>query len=257
MNDYTSIADLYDLYVTDTRDHRFWTRWAARAAGPVLELTAGTGRATAALHAGATHPLVALDLSAAMLRRLAGRFAEARPPVGAVSGDLTALPFRPACYDLAVIPFNSLGELVEPPQRAVALRELRRVLAPGGRAIVTLHNPTQRRRTLDGEVRRLGPFPAGDRRLEVLVRGRLIDADLAISEQTYRVLGPDDNLVEERRLSIRFALPDVSTLAAEARAAGLEIEALFGDYDESPCDPARSPFILAVLARSEGGPRGD
>jgi len=31
MNDYTSIADLDDLYVTDTRDHAFETR-RARAA---------------------------------------------------------------------------------------------------------------------------------------------------------------------------------------------------------------------------------
>jgi hypothetical protein len=34
MNDYTSIADLYDLYVTDTRDHAFWTRRAEEAPGP-------------------------------------------------------------------------------------------------------------------------------------------------------------------------------------------------------------------------------
>jgi hypothetical protein len=31
MNDYTSIADLDDLYVTDTRDHAFWTRYAQAA----------------------------------------------------------------------------------------------------------------------------------------------------------------------------------------------------------------------------------
>ena len=34
MNDYTPIADLYDLYGTDTRDHAFWTRRAREASGP-------------------------------------------------------------------------------------------------------------------------------------------------------------------------------------------------------------------------------
>jgi hypothetical protein len=51
MNECTSVADLYDLYVTDTRDHPFWTRRAGEAPGPILELTAGTGRATVALQA--------------------------------------------------------------------------------------------------------------------------------------------------------------------------------------------------------------
>jgi hypothetical protein len=37
MNDYTSIADLYDLYVTDTRDHALWTRRVEEAPGAILE----------------------------------------------------------------------------------------------------------------------------------------------------------------------------------------------------------------------------
>lgn len=250
MNDYSSIADLYDLYVTDTSDHPFWSRWAAQATGPILELTAGTGRATVALRRAAACPVVALDLSPAMLERLVARFRCGSLAVRAVAGDLTALPFVPERFGLVVIPFNSLGEVLEAHRRAAALRELRRVLEPSGRAIVTLHNPTWRRRTLDGSVQRLGPFHAGDTRLEVLVRGRLIGANLAESEQTYRVLDAADRVVEERRLSLRFVLPDAVSLTGMAESAGLEVHALFGDYDESPYVPAGSPFILAVFRRT-------
>jgi hypothetical protein len=48
MNDYTSVADLYDSYVTDIRDHAFWSRRAAEATAPILELIAVFGRASQA-----------------------------------------------------------------------------------------------------------------------------------------------------------------------------------------------------------------
>jgi SAM-dependent methyltransferase len=250
MNDYTSIADLYDVYVTDASDHTFWSRWAAQSTGPILELTAGTGRATVALRAASTEAVVALDLAPAMLRRLVARFRDGPRLVWAVGGDLTKLPFPGDRFGLVVIPFNSLGEVIEVPQRAAVMRELCRVLAPTGRAVVTLHNPARRRQTLDAEVRRLGPFGMGERRLEVLVRGRLLSAELAESEQTYRVLDRADQLLEERRLILRFVLPDRSSLVKMAGEAGLEVQALYGDYDESPYVPARSRSILAVLGRT-------
>ncbi len=250
MNDYTSIADLYDAYVTDTRDHAFWSRRAAEAKGPILELMAGTGRATVALRHGSNEPVIALDLAPAMLRRLVVRVRHASRPVWAVAADMTRLPFVSEQFELVVVPFNSFGELIERREQAAALQELRRVLASGGRAVVTLHDPARRRQTLDGEVRQLGVFPAGERRLEVLVRGRLVTSDRAESEQTYRVLGVDGQVLEERRLTLRFALPDVVSLVGMAAEAGLEAQALFGDYDESPYVPGNSPFMLAVLGRA-------
>jgi len=249
MNDYTSVADLYDSYVTDTRDHAFWSRRAADATAPILEVTAGTGRATVALLRGSRQPVIALDLAPAMLQRLRARVRGEARPACVVAGDATRLPFACDMFGLVAIPFNSLGELVGDAERAAALREVRRVLALGGRAVVTLHDPARRRQTLDGQARRLGPFPAGDRRLEVIVRGRPVGSDLAESEQMYRVLGRAGEVLEQRQLTLRFALPDAPSMLNAARRAGLVEEALFGDYDESPYEPGRSPFILAVLAR--------
>ena len=42
--DYDSVAEIYDLYVTVDYDIPFFLSEAANAKGPVLELTAGTGR---------------------------------------------------------------------------------------------------------------------------------------------------------------------------------------------------------------------
>jgi SAM-dependent methyltransferase len=251
MNDYSSIADLYDLYVSETGDLAFWSRCAAEASGPILELAAGTGRATAALRAASGRPLVALDLAPAMLRRLVTRCAAGAPAVAAVGGDAALLPFRAGQFGLVVMPFHALGEVLEVEQRLAVMREMRRVLAPGGKAVVTLHNPPCRRRTLDGELHRLGPFAVGDRRLEVLVRGRLLSEDVAVSEQTYRMLDPASRVVEERCLTLRFALPDAASVVNLAEAAGLAVEALYGDYDRSPYAADSSRFILAVMARTE------
>jgi SAM-dependent methyltransferase len=246
MNDYSSIADLYDLYVTDTRDHAFWTRRAAEAAGPILELTAGTGRATLALRAESRVPIVALDSSAAMLRHLTARLVDAAVPVRAVCGDLCALPVASGAFALAVIPFNSLGEVIEAADRRRALQELRRVLTLAGRAVVTLHNPARRRLTLDGMPRTVDSV-SGDRRLTVRIEGRLIGPDLAASEQTFRLLKPSGAVIEERRITIRFALPDLDALRAMAEDVGLRVHRIFGDYDESPFVSQSSPFIVAVL----------
>jgi ubiquinone/menaquinone biosynthesis C-methylase UbiE len=257
MNDYSTIADLYDAYVTETGDLPFWSRWASRASGSILELAAGTGRVTAALREASAMPVVALDRSAAMLRRLRTRFAAGAVAVGAVEGDLTSLPFPSGSFGLVVIPFNSLGEVVEERQREAALAELRRVLTVDGRAVVTLHNPAFRRGTLDGGVHRLGAYALGDRRLEVWVLGHLVSADVAESVQTYRVLDEAGRLVEERRLTLRFALPDAAALTTMARGAGLETHAVYGDYDEKPYDSERSRYIVAVLRRARTAPVPD
>lgn len=251
-NDYASIVDLYDFYVTDTGDHPFWSRCAAEAAGPILELTAGTGRATAALRAGSTQPLVGLDIATGMLRKLRHRLAAGPLPVRAVTGDMVALPFAAAHFALVAIPFNAFGEVIEPERRAAALGEVRRVLAPGGKAVVTLHDPERRRRGLDGTARRLGPFAARGGRLEVVLRGRMVSAEIAESEQTYRLLDGDGRAVEERHVTLCFALPDAAALLCTAAEASLRLSALFGDYDGAPYLAGVSPFIIAVFTPGSG-----
>src|SRR5687767_2583330 len=104
MNDYSPIADLYDLCVTDIRDHAFWRAAARDVSGRILELTAGTGRASVALNEGASG-IVCFDLSHAMLRRLVARFSNLAQKPSAVCGDMCTLPFRAQVFELVVVPF--------------------------------------------------------------------------------------------------------------------------------------------------------
>jgi demethylmenaquinone methyltransferase/2-methoxy-6-polyprenyl-1,4-benzoquinol methylase len=95
----------------------------------VLDLAAGTGVSTVELaRSGAT--AVACDFSLGMLR--AGRSSRRRRHVPFVAGDATRLPFGDGVFDAAVISFG-LRNVSDPP---LALREMARVVRPGGRLVI-------------------------------------------------------------------------------------------------------------------------
>jgi demethylmenaquinone methyltransferase/2-methoxy-6-polyprenyl-1,4-benzoquinol methylase len=96
----------------------------------VLDLAAGTGISTVELAKGGADA-VACDFSLGMLK--AGRaIRKRRTEVPFVAGDATALPFRDGAFDAAVISFG-LRNVSDAPR---ALREMARVVRPGGRLVI-------------------------------------------------------------------------------------------------------------------------
>jgi SAM-dependent methyltransferase len=113
--------------------------------GRVLELACGTGILTGciaeALAGDAT--LVATDLNDAMLAHARERVAS--PRVTWRPADMQALPLDDGAFDVAVCQFG----IMFVPDKRVALREARRVLADGGRFVFSTwgrfdENPLQR-----------------------------------------------------------------------------------------------------------------
>ena len=252
MNDYGSVADLYDLYVRATFDLAFFQAEVHGTEGPVLELMAGTGRVTRAIAPHAPR-LTCVDRSTPMLRRLSAALMELRPTPRVICADVVALPLQPG-FTLTIIPFNSFAELTAPAAQAAALREAYRVLTDGGRLVVTLHNPVLRRRTLAAEPRLLGrhPRPAGGA-LEVWLRESSAGPIVA-SQQSYRLFDGAGALERERELSITFALIEPPQLVRLAEATGFRVEECYGDYDRSPFDRATSPLFICALTRRAGAP---
>jgi len=125
------IAPVYDAMnrvMTAGLDQR-WRRATVRATvqkgDRVLDACCGTGDlAVAARRAGALG-VVGLDFSERMLERARRK----APELEWVQGDVLALPFEDASFDAAVVGFGvrNVDDL------EAALRELRRVLRPGGR----------------------------------------------------------------------------------------------------------------------------
>jgi demethylmenaquinone methyltransferase/2-methoxy-6-polyprenyl-1,4-benzoquinol methylase len=134
------IAPVYDAMnrlMTGGLDVRWRRVTAAAAVRPgdrVLDAACGTGDlALADLRAGAAE-VTGVDFSERMLERARRKSAA----IEWVSGDLLALPFRDGSFDAATVGFGvrNLADL------ELGLRELRRVLRPGGRlAILEITRP--------------------------------------------------------------------------------------------------------------------
>jgi len=140
---FSSVAAKYDLMndLMSMGVHRLWKRYFVGTSGVrrgdrVLDLAGGTGDIAALLHEriGETGEVVIGDINAAMLTVGRDRLVDR----GLVRGlrhvqlNAEALPFPDASFDLVTIAFG----LRNVTDKLAALRQMRRVLKPGGRALV-------------------------------------------------------------------------------------------------------------------------
>ena len=140
---FTSVAAKYDLMndLMSLGVHRIWKRWFVETSGVrngdrVLDLAGGTGDIAALLlpRVGTTGSVVLGDINAAMLRAGRDRLLDRGFVRNLDYAQLNAegLPFPDATFDAVTIAFG----LRNVTDKALALREMQRVLKPGGRALV-------------------------------------------------------------------------------------------------------------------------
>ncbi|MSQ90588.1 MAG: bifunctional demethylmenaquinone methyltransferase/2-methoxy-6-polyprenyl-1,4-benzoquinol methylase UbiE [Phycisphaerales bacterium] len=139
---FTSIAHAYDL---NNRVHSFgldqrWRRRAVEAAAPVatddvLDVACGTGDLAEAFARAGARSVTGLDYTPAMLevaRAKAARSGGAPGRIQYIQGDAQALPHADRSFDIVSIGFG-IRNVADP---ALALREFRRMLRPGGRLVI-------------------------------------------------------------------------------------------------------------------------
>jgi ubiquinone/menaquinone biosynthesis C-methylase UbiE len=112
----------------------FRERLLAGASGDVLEIGGGTG-ANLPYYGPAVGSLTITEPHAPMLRRLERRAGERRPSARILRAPAEDLPFDDHSFDVAVSTLVLCGVDDQPR----ALRELRRVLRPGGRLLFIEH----------------------------------------------------------------------------------------------------------------------
>jgi SAM-dependent methyltransferase len=196
----------------------------------VLDLACGGGRHAAELErAGAR--VTGLDLSPAMLHR-----ARHRSRAALVRGDMRALPFRAGTFGLVVNLFTSFGYFRSDAEHGEVVRQVARVLAPGGCFVIDYLNADQVRRSLRRDSEEISDGGAGAR-----VRRRF-------SEEGRFVVKEIELRAENRSFQERVRLFSAAELEALLRDAGLAVVERFGDYDGRPF-AADTPRAILIAVR--------
>jgi SAM-dependent methyltransferase len=252
---YHRILPFYDAELADRGDGGFWT-WAAGAPRPaqVLELGCGTGRATVFLARSAAR-VVGFDLSPELVavarRKLAGQ-----GNVELFAADLRDLALREH-FDLVTAVDDPFSHLTGDEDRARAFTAAVRHLAPGGRFLLDAawFSPEARKKAAGSEglvrehsVRR----PPGG------LAGAPGGGDLMVHQVWH--CDPDSRVCSARfeyrtadrpaaAASFPARLWSLSELTARARAAGLVVAELWGDYERRPWARLTSSRMIAELRR--------
>jgi ubiquinone biosynthesis O-methyltransferase len=119
--------------ITEALEQRLILRLAGGVAGQsVLDVGCGDGALTAAFHRSGASSVVGCDLDPRMIDRARTAAAEHEMPIGYALARAEALPFRECSFDLV----TAITVLAFVPRPSVALREIARVLRPGGRLVL-------------------------------------------------------------------------------------------------------------------------
>jgi SAM-dependent methyltransferase len=186
---YERLGPLYDRWCSGVdHDIAFYVLACEDAAGPIIELGAGSGRVAVEL-ARHGHRVIALDAAPAMLAQLlrrARRYA-VEDLLETVLGDLREPPALPQS-DRVLAPFRTFMHLAGDDERRRALSAAAGLLADGGQFVFDVFEPSAAdiRTTHDRWIaRREGIserplWDAGERRLELEVRlpGRVVTMTL-------------------------------------------------------------------------------
>lgn len=243
------VADLYDYYVNVDFDVEFFLNEAKKANGKVLELTSGTGRLSIPLlNAGVD--LTCVDYSERMLAVLEEKAKENGFECPIHKMDIAELSLKQK-YDLILIPFNSLSEIVDKEKHPKTLNKVSEHLTDNGFFICTMHNPKIRLKTVDGVQRLMGHYQI-ENELTLIIQYLFNyneNTQIVSGFQFYEVYDKDHNLICKRRLDVNFYLFQKKEFEKLAERCGFKIIDLYGDYHYSTFDEEVSPYIIWKLKR--------
>ena len=107
--------------------------------GRILDLGCGAGRTTFGLRKEGYRSIIGVDLSPGMIRQARKHALRHGRNLRFRVADACSLPFRSASFEGCLFSFNGLMTIPGRSRRIAALREVRRILVPGGRFVFTTH----------------------------------------------------------------------------------------------------------------------
>ncbi len=257
------IAPFYELDMGALADDLPLYREYARTAGPaVLEVGVGTGRVAAHLAAAGCR-VVGIDASPAMLAQARERFADPAAGVTVVHADIRRPAPHPAlaagAFDLVIVPLAGLCHLLTRGDQLDALRNVARLLRPGGWFVADLPAFVPGDWSPELATPRLQWTRTDPRSGHTVMKFAASDPAPAIQIQwiTYLYDETRSDGVVHRTLA-RFPLRHIFRFELEGllETAGLRPERCFASYDLDDLPPHDAGERLIAVARKPAGAPG-
>jgi SAM-dependent methyltransferase len=215
-------ADRYDEWSAEmTEDVPFYVELARETEGPIVELAVGNGRVAIPVAEATGRPVLGIDASPAMLAQARERAAAANVDLELREGDMRDLELDEAA-GLVYCPFRGLLHLPTWADRRRVFERVAASLRPGGRfawnAFAFDHAIASR---LDGQHQE-EPVPhslryaVGDNRIDIMLDGGGTSSIWWATRNEWLGL---------------------------VNVAGLEVEALYGDFDRRPFDDESREYV--------------
>lgn len=230
-----------------SEDIPFWLDLAQQQNGAVLELGCGTGRVTIPL-ALAGWQVTGLDHDPAMLACLHDNLPAAHISEGKihlVQADMTAFDFG-VHFPLIILPCNTLSTLRSPARKSVLQRVVAH-LERNGVFAVSLPNPgiffdlPQRSKE---QVEETFFHPKTGNPVQVLSSWRRTKTQFIVTWH-YDHLLPNGK-VERASAEARHELDQAEVYVREIAASGLQIQAIYGDFNKTAFDPEGDEMIIVA-----------
>lgn len=215
-----------------------------RGGGRVLELGCGTGQKLVPI-ASDGHPCTGLELSPHMLAEARRKADERGVAVEWVQGDMRSFDLG-RTYDLVLIAANSLLHLHEADDLVSCFRSVRRHLAPGGRLVLDVFNPSvSMLAQADGVRRRRDAlsYVDPDRGVVHVDVAETYDAAAQVTRGTWYFSTHAEADVVVAPLEIRSIFPQELPLLLSL--GGLRIVERYGDWSRTPFT-SDAPLQLCV-----------
>jgi len=231
MSEYDAFADIYDEWVQHMNaDVPFYVSLAKETDGPIVELAVGTGRVAIPVTRETGRKVVGIDLSAAMLAQARERAASAGVDLELRQEDMRDLELEEPA-GLIYCPARALLHLPTWRDRRRVFERVFASLRPGGRfawnvfvfdPIIAAGHANRLRRQPDGRTWAWTEYDPTESRIDLSA-----------------YVGQPGN--DERRMKLWWI--GRSEWEGLIDVAGLEVEALYGDFEGSEFGPGSTEFV--------------
>jgi len=232
MSEYDAFAAIYDDWSSHmTEDVPFYVELARETEGPIVELAVGNGRVAIPVARETGRKVIGIDLSPAMLAQARDRADAEGVELELPEGDMRELELDESA-GLIYSPFRSLLHMPSWSDRRRVFERVAAALQPGGRFSwnAFVFDPLIAAR-LSGKVRQHAENSRIWEHVEYVPTDSRIDITAWVGE-------PGQG---ERKLSLWWV--SRSEWEGLIEVAGLEVEALYGDFDRRPLDEETREFV--------------